>query len=211
MLTVEKLYRMLSLGELASLDMAVDSSGTIRPEYRNKIIHYTNEALSYLYSRFPLLTESENLILTGSGQTHSFMADATKVVSIQDEWGNSLSFYDRPSPKHIYILNREIHFPKNLKGLVNIEYQFSYRLDIDSSAYLDPAEDDSINIHPVLYPALTGYIASKIYGGMLTNESQIAAQNYWNQFERTIADAQAHGMIPGYEYELQKFERNGWV
>lgn len=60
-LTVEKLFRDLSFGELSNLSLGSDGTGTIDESQYPKLIQYTNEAMRRLHGKF-LLKENDILV-----------------------------------------------------------------------------------------------------------------------------------------------------
>lgn len=211
-MTVEELFRRLSYGELSNLAVAVDSTGTIKKAQQNRVLHFVNEALLRLHTRFPLSQTTLSLTMGTTELVTQLPTDTLQVLSILDDQGHSLIFTTTPVPKGIYVSNGELHIPETVVPpetvlQVILQTRHPTLLPINVEADLDQV----ITLIPELEAALTGYIASKMYAGMNSPETANASAQYLHQYEATCAEVLMSGLLPTEILPMQKFESRGWI
>ena len=209
MMTLEELFSKLSYGELSNLDMAVDEAGTVRAEKQPRVLHFVNDALLKIYSKFPLLQVQTEISLTGSGYTHTEDETFLEVLSIINGWGESIPFTHSDTKLIPRITGKQIIFPEKMKGDVQLTTQHRHptlTMPVNTEDW-----DQTIHLEESLHEALTAYVASKIYGGMLTPDSMQASSLYWNRYMAVMAEFEASGKNPSDGMPLQKFEQRGWI
>jgi hypothetical protein len=207
-MTVEELFKKLSYGELSNLAVAVDKSGTITKDQQPRIIHFANEGLMRLHSRFPLSESSEIVTLVGSPLDKPLAADVLLVSSIMNAYGASLTIEAFPIPGSIHIWDRTLRFPA-MTAELQITYQHQHPVLTVTNTTADL--EQVIALMPELHEALTAYIASKIYGNMNSPDSQAVAAMHHQRSEMVISQVQAQGLLPGELLSMQKLERRGFV
>lgn len=212
-MTVEELFRQLSYGELSNLAMAVDATGTIKKTQQNRVIHFANEGLRALHTRFPLIETPLLLTLTADTELVVALPDgAIKVLSILTAWGESISFTTVVQPGAFYVTGGEIHVPAMA---VDTGTELQAYLQMRHPT-LNPIATDAdlaqvITLLPELYKALTSYIAAEMYGTMNTADAAAVAANHRARYEATCLEALSLGLIPSEIRLGQKFEARGWV
>ena len=210
---LEELFKKLSYGELSNLAVAVDASGTIKKEKQNQIVQLINEGLKKLHARLPISEENETVELTTSAQDHDFIDDALIVTAILTKEGQSVPFtvgqeiYDS-----VYVYQEQVHLPAKLKDVTD-SVQITYR---KRHATIEPVTDaDSlaqvITLPEELEPALSAYIAFRLYAGMNTQDAQITAANYRALYEQSINDVLGTGLLADALLPMDKFDRRGFV
>lgn len=208
--TVEDLFRKLSYGELSNHSVSVDATGAIKKDKQNQIIHFANEGLLKLHSRFALIRSDKILTMTGAEMVEPLGADVIQVLSILTAWGESLTFYTRPSPTVPYVFNRELRIPKYPSNSeLQVEFQHSHPVLLPIKQDSDLTQE--ITLMGELHEALTAWIAHKVYGNMLSPEGQAASIGYKNRYESVIVEAQNAGVLPDEMHPQNKFEQRGWV
>lgn len=208
--TVEELFRRLSYGELSNHAWSVDGNGAIRKDKQNNVLHFANECLLKLHSRFALLKSSKNLVLLGEDFVEPLTEDTIGVVSILTAYGQSLTFGTQPIPGTIHVYGRELRIPRLSVGS-ELQVEFQHRHPILNPIVVDGDLQQEITLLEDLHKALTACIAYEIYGNMLTPESQVAAAMHKNRYETVILEAQAAGVLPDEMLPQNKFEQRGWV
>lgn len=215
-MTVEELFRQLSYWELSNLAVAVESTGTIKKEQRNKIICLANEALKHLHARFPLIESDLILPMTGEKLEQILPENALKVEAILNEWGESLLFNTVKVPGSIYICQRTIYVPiKELASSMRLSSQLQAVLQMRHPTLQSITQnsdlEQEITLLPELHAALRAHIAWGVYAGMNTADAAAAANNWRLQYESACNDALSLGLIHSEIRPLQKFEERGWV
>lgn len=210
-MTVEELFRKLSHGDLSNLSSAVDASGTIKKERQNQVVHFANEGLKALHSRFQLLLQDEVVTLTGAEMTHPLPANAIQLVSILLASGQPVVFGSQPIPGTFYVYQRSLYIPKSYAAGTELQltYQCKHPTLTDITAPADLAQVIDLVIE--LEGALTANIAAQAYGNILTPEGQRAAEKYQLRYEQLCQTAVHQGLVPGELMDQSKFDQRGWV
>lgn len=214
-MTVEELFRQLSYGELSNLAIAVEATGAIKKTQQNRIIHFANEALMRLHTRFPLSESSVMVTIAGESMQETLPEGTLLVRAILTEQGDSVSFTNMVSPKGIYVQGNVLNIPiKDLLFLAQndqLQVLLQMRHPVLQPIVLDTDLAQDITLLPELHEALTAYIASKLYSTMNSPDSAAAAANYQNRYETVCAEALIHGIVPSELQPSLKFEARGWV
>lgn len=222
-MTLEDLFRLLSYGELSNLATAVEVTGTIKKEHQNRIVAFANEGLKRLHLRLPLIEEREMLALsTTVDLDHTLPTGTLLVTSLITPYGESLTINTNKVPDTIYVVGGILHVPKAFGGLIT-EVEATYRkrhpelrpVYGNSASDGDTATPDGvaqeITLLPELHEALTAYIAQKVFGGMVSQDAQITAQQLRARYEQIISEVQNQGLLPGELEPMQKLEARGFV
>ena len=228
-MTLEELFQQLSCGELANLAVAVEATGAIRKDQRNRIIGFANEALLRLHARLPLREVRETVTVTGQADLdHPLDPDVLTVVSLmgdQDGYeGRSIAFGTHPIPKTVWFGNGVLHLPRELGQWAggSLRLQVVCRLRHPEFMFLPPVtvphdpnvpggEAQEINLIPSLHEALTAYIAAKFYGGMNSQDALVVAAGHRTRYEQVVAETLAQGLVPTEMLPAGKFEARGFV
>lgn len=189
-MNIAELYKKLSYGELSNLSIASEGNGVIIDSKKPAIIQHAEEALLRLHSRF-ILKEKELLIeqvigitdyfideanTVSQGNTnHKFIldsinpykGDAIKILSVYNENDFNIPLND-VNNKYSYYTPKPLvlQIPAPRAGMViGVNYQARHiKLDIEN-------EEQIIDIPDVLVPAMTAYIAHKIFSNMVGQEN----------------------------------------
>lgn len=207
---VEELFRKLSYGELSNHSVSVDATGTIKKDKQNQIVHFANEALRQLHTRFPLLQSEKILTMTGAEVLEPLDPDVIQVLSILTAWGESLTFSTQPVPGTLFVYEGQLHIPARPTGS-ELQVTFQNRHPVLTPIVTDADLAQEVILLDELHEALTAYVASKVYSNMLTPESLQAGAMYRNRYEQLCLEAQTLGLVPGETLPCQKFEQRGWV
>lgn len=210
--SVEELFKQLSYQELSNLAVAVDSTGTLKPERHNQVIHLANEGLRALHVRFELIQSDE--VLTIPVADHEFeqllAPDIIQPVSILTAMGGSLTFHKHPVPGEIYVYNRTLSFPPTtLAYEVQVVYQKRHPI-------LNPIEQDTdlqqpITLVPELRTALRAYIAAEVFGGINTPEATAASIKHQARYQQTCIEVSNSGVLSQQMLNSTKSDKAGWV
>lgn len=217
-MNVAELFRRLSYGELSNISLGSEGIGEIECEKTNQIIHYTNEALLRLHSRFMLresfLALRMHMHITNYNLSSRFassnpapqVGDTLYILDtvqkpFQDDLIKVMGVYDRFNV--LYPLNDsgklssvftpqpkvlQIPFPQDLQT-VSVTYQAKHPL----IAYENLEAE--INVPDVLEGALTAYIAHLVYSFMNGQENMIKASDHLNRFETICNEVQLNDLV----------------
>lgn len=231
MMKLSDLYEALALNELKNLHMA--EGGTIKETEKSSIVLHTNNALTRLYSRFPLKESNLYLEMRGFLTTyhlsskyaqsnydpaagHSFYIndmgnpfkdDVLRVLSVYDGWARKLPLNDRHAWRSVFTptpTTLQIQHPMEGHAL-NVHYQASHpRLNIASP-------DDPIHLPEFLHGALTAYIGYKVLSNINTQESNAKAAELLRTFESICVEVIEQDLVTtgGMTGDI-RFEKNGW-
>ncbi len=209
MLTIDELYRRLSVGELKNLAMSVN--GTIDSQSHQTVLLYLQEALLRLYSKFVLAESWQELTYVPGTETYKLNDDVIKVLTVKDDNGYDLWLNDTeqywsvftPSPNTLKIP----HERKNIK--FNIIYQAAH-----PELNQEPEECDrqDIEIPSVLEGALRAYIAYGIYSGMSGQENNAKSAEHYSKFQALCVEAEEKDLVNTQSSTSNtRFKKGGWV
>lgn len=203
------LFNTLAYGELSNHHMASTGDGTILEAKQPQLIHFCNEALTRLYTRFLLKEKSctlalvEGLTIYRLSPEYSvtgfdvLVIDAPYIIDsvddpFQDDVLKVLSVVSSSvvtSPNEYRSLNDSnnywtVNTPTH-KTLQVPAIRVAEVLTINYQARHIPVVhvDQEIDLPDTLHGALTAFIAYKVYLNMNTPESQAIAQGHMTMFE----------------------------
>ena len=230
------LFHMLAYGELSNHHIASAGDGTLQLSKQPQIVHFCNEGLMRLYTKFIL--KEKNCILElvdGVSIYHlkreysassfdptianypyirdtcsvRFTEDVIKVLSAQSSDG-----YLRPlnDPNSFWSVNTptpytlQVSAPR-LGEVLSISYQASHpKLGIENYSC------KNIELPETLYGALTAFIAYKVYFNMNTPESQAVASGHLAMFDNICQDTtEADVLNLSISGVNTRFNSRGWI
>ena len=211
--TLDELFKQLSYGELSNLVLAVDAAGVIKKESRNRIVHFANEGLKDLHSRFLLQETLLQTTTTGAAMQLLLPDNTHSIVSIFTEFGAPIEFDTIPRTDAAYFKDGLLVFPLTMGLPANWNLQVCLQM---RHAVLTPVVADSdlkqeITLIPELRKALTSYIAWHMYEVMNNADGIAIADRHRGRYEQVCAEAQAHGLIPSSIQPISKLELRGFV
>lgn len=209
-MTVEELFQKLSYGELSNLAAAVDGTGTIKKEQRNRIIHFANEGLKRLHLRFHLRQRDLMINTAKTAQIISLDEDVIDIIAILNAYGEPVPFSTNVRPGEFYVQCRKLYVPAESE-IRELMVNFHIRHPV-----LNPIEKDTdlaqnIRLAPELQPALTAYIAAEMYGAMNSPDAIATAAGLRNKFEGLCVEASNLGVVPSEMRPTSKFDERGFV
>ena len=234
-MNVEQLFQNLSYGELSNLSMGLDGAGGIEERHQPKIIHYANEALLRLYSRF-VLKERDLIIEMQEGVTNyhliprfslqkhdpleeakpyiidlplePFEDDVIKVLSVYNSFGTKIPLNDPNRANSVFTPQAKVlQVPHPIPGqALTLGYQCRHKpLDHEDLS-------QEIELPAILHSALLAYIASRVYSNMNTPDASVKGQEHMLNYERICAEAFEHDTVnTSVVCTNERFELNGWV
>lgn len=235
MLTVEDVFRTLSYGPLANQAIGASGKGFIREQDRPKVIGYTNEALSRLYTRFPL--KERDLVL----ELHShisnykldsrharsrmenfpdevmfildlpekpFADDALRIICVYDIWGKRMAMNDDSNPDSLYTpypTTLQVSNPYQ-KGYLSVQYQASH----PKLVYNDLTQE--IDIPNNLEGALINFISYLAFSSMASQDATMKAQEYLGMYEAICTEVELNSFGSSVTTPSEHvFDKRGFV
>lgn len=234
-MNVSDLYEELSYGELSSLAMAVDGTGTIQEEKRPQIIRFANDALVLLYTRF-ILKEKDLLIEQVEHITNyhllpefsectadpedgtnypyikdvpneKFLGDVCKILTVHNEHGREMSLNDSEVTDSFFTPQANVlQVPRPRAGKpLSIVYQ-AFHPKLPSD---DPEVE--IELPLALHNAFRSYIAYKVFSAIGTQESTAKAQEHLGNYEAQCQLATDRDLVnTSVSTTNSRFEKRGW-
>lgn len=234
-MNLTELFRRLSVGELSNLALSNGGDGTIQEAQQAKLVLYANNALMALHTRF-LLKESDLIVrqrgfltnyqltakyaLTNAVEDqdftayiedsviHPFQDDVIKVLEVWNILGNEVALNDEegiggvftPQPNVL-----QIPRPADMVPL-SVHYQAAHpQLSVEDL-------DQEIDLPLFLEPALSSYVAWKVFSHMNTQESTAKAAEHSQQFDTICIEAVDRDLISTLKSSgMARFERRGWI
>ena len=235
---LSELFRRLSYGELSNLAVGGEGVGTITEPMKPRIVSYANDALLALHSKFLL---RENILMfkqiehltyyymlkryavsqigvEGACEVpHHYILDSTdepfeedwiKLLSVLDEKGNEIPVNDTEEYTSIYTPQPNlIQVPLPVEGRI---FAMSYQARHPMLDYVEGCQE--IDLPFVLEPALTAFIASKVFSHMNGQENAAKGQEHMNTFEGVCAQVIDQDLVSqGAPTTLTKFNKRGFV
>ena len=226
------LFHMLAYGELSNHHIASAGDGTLALAKQPQIVHFCNEALVRLYTKF-ILKEKDCVIELQDGVSiyqlspeysmsafDSSLADAPYIrdaidAPFQDDVLKVLAVYSnhgghRPlnDPNNCWSVNTpsfktlQVNFPR-ANELLAVTYQAKHPT-------LDGTNQE-IELPTTLHGALTAFIAYKVYFNMNTPESQAISQGHLAMFNNICADTtEADALNLSISGVNTRFNLGGW-
>lgn len=236
---VSELLAALSYGELNGLSMSLDGSGDIDEISQSRIIHYANQALTALYTRFPHKIDYVDIELSDLIRTYYLRPEfaVSDTVSVGPKYilDNSVDPLDQRITKIISIRDEDAENYRDRDVLINdtshkvsvktVSYDgFMVKEPVAGNIYTveyqclhplltvsEPQDNESIHLAPVLHEALELRIASKIYGAIGGEDSIMKSQSMMGQYEQLCVRAEASDMLQlTSSNEHDKVREGGW-
>lgn len=234
-MNILELYERLSYGELVNLSMASDGNGTIIEQKRPSIVQHANEGLLRLHSRFvlkenDLIIEQQDhitqyhidikytvssgdpeiqpyLYIKDSGE-NPYTGDAIKIISVFDEIGREVPLNDERNVWSYYTpkpLTLQIPSPREGNAIC-VSYQARHeKLVVEN-------EDQEIDLPDVLVPALTAYIAHKVFSNMVGEENIAKGAEQLQVYEAICEEVLDQDLVStSITTSNTKFDRRGFV
>lgn len=235
---LNQLYEALSFGELSNLAIAEDTPGSLKENAKPKIVHYTNDALLALYSRF-LLKEKQLILVmyrhitnyhlkprfaiqydVGDDEVDQpyryildlpeepFLGDVIKILTVYDEYGNRLPMNDEARSWSVFTPQAEM-----LQVPRPIEgNSLSLTYQARHPALVKGDEDQDVDVPAVLEPALKAFVAYKVFSHMNTPESSAKSQEFYATFENECVRVEEKDLVSSsITTSNVRFHRNGWI
>jgi hypothetical protein len=223
---------MLAYGELSNHHMASAGDGTLLEAKQPQIVHFCNEGLMRLYTRFTLkekdcileLREGVSLYrlspeYSSTGVDNSlvddpyirdttnepFLDDVLKVLAVHSNYGGQRPLND---VNNCWSVNTPI-----IKTLQVNLVRSNEVLAVSYQAQHVPLGETNqeIELPPTLHGALTAFIAYKVYFNMNTPESQAISQGHLTMFNNICADiTEADALNLSISGVNTRFNFGGW-
>ncbi|ESX17882.1 hypothetical protein X766_15920 [Mesorhizobium sp. LSJC255A00] len=216
------LFRQLSFGELSNLAISNSGSGAIVEEKQPQLIHYANDALLALYSRF-LLSEKDLVIEMANQITNyhlirkytetsgsdvdwpyikdlpdePYEEDLIKILEVWDASGCQLPLNDKEDPRSLFTPYPNIlQVPAPVGGLeLAVVYQASHRKLDDRLNATSPLLDQNIELPIYLENPLRLFVAYKVFSHMNGQENIVKSQEYLGAYEAACLDIEQRDLV----------------
>lgn len=234
-MTLNELFEDLAYGELSNLAMCEDLDGKIREEDQPKIIRHVNKGLLALYSRF-LMLEKDVLIELVDGITNyhlnkrfaesnwneseitypyikdlggePFDNDVIKVLKVFNQFGVELPLNDTECQWSIFTPQSHILQVPIIADYMSLSVLYQAK---HPKLRLDKMEDNII-LPEVLEPALTAYVAWKVFSNIGSGDAMAKAQEHLAYYESTCNDATENDLVnTSIISSNTRFEKRGWI
>lgn len=234
-MNILELYERLSYGEFINLSISSEGNGTIVEQRRPTIIQHANEALLRLHSKFLLkekdiiieqvdhitqyhidkrFTESsgdidaEKYLYIKDNLNEPYVGDAIKIISVFNEYGREVPLNDE-NDKFSYYTPKPLvlQVPAPITGkAVCVTYQARHpELKVDQ-------EDQEIDLPDVLVPAMTAYIAHKVFSNMVGQENIAKGQEQFEVYNSICEEVIDQDLVStSITSSNTKFHRRGFV
>jgi len=226
------LYNMLAYGELSNHHMASAGDGTLLLAKRPQIVHFANEALTRLYTKF-VLKEKSCIVELQEGNTlyrllpeysttgfdnsvvdapyirdtvnEPFLDDVLKVLAVYTNYGGQRPLNDSNNCWSVNtptVKTLQVNMVRSNEVLA-VTYQAKHVI-------LDGTNQE-IELPSPLHGALTAFIAYKVYFNMNTPESQTVSQGHLAMFNSICADTtEADALNLSISGVNTRFNLGGW-
>ncbi len=226
------LFNMLAYGELSNHHMASAGDGTLALAKQPQIVHFANEALVRLYTKF-ILKEKDCIVELQEGNTlyrlspeysttgfdnllvdapyirdtvdDPFLDDVLKVLAVHTNYGGQRPLNDA---NNCWSVNTptfktlQVNMVRSNEVLA-VTYQAKHVI-------LDGTNQE-IELPSSLHGALTAFIAYKVYFNMNTPESQTVSQGHLTMFNSICADTtEADALNLSISGVNTRFNLGGW-
>lgn len=239
MMKVSDLFRELSFGELSNLAISNSGSGTILEAKHPQLLHYANDALTAIYSRF-LLSEKEIVIEMSASITayhlkseHSesvgtsvdlyikdtpedpFLDDALRILEVWGSTGTKYVLNDAQDPYSLFTPTPLVlQVPEPVAGQpLSILYQAKHAKLLDVvTAEVTNLLDQIIEIPHYLENALQQWIAHKTYSHMNGQENVLKGQEFLAAYEADCLGIEQRDLAnQSWHTSHTKLEQRGFV
>jgi hypothetical protein len=234
-ITVTELFARLSYGPLSNLSISNEGSGGIIATKQPAIIHYANEALLRLYSKF-VLEMGEVLLKTQSSVTNyvfdskhaytkrtsnvleyiqdsnakPFEDDLLKVLAVYDSCGWEFPLNDENDCESLFTPQPNVlQVPKPCEdGILHVVYQARH----PKLSFQPVNLNQEIHVPFVLEEALLAYIAHKALSHMNGAEHAAKAAGHLSTFEAICDDSQTRDLVNSSVSQSNiRFSERGFV
>lgn len=233
-MTLAEFFKSLSYGELRQLAMSNDGDGTIRQKDQGTVLHYTNEALMILKTRFDVDmkdvlielrkhitfyhlrkqfaesqvdTSLEPYLYIKDLHKEPFLEDVVQIRHVYDDRGKRLPIGDNHRIDSVFIpepLILQVPHPSDGE-ILTVAYRAKH------VPLLEGNLDQWIELPDPLHIALRSYVASKILGTIGTvdalQQAAVQAGNY-EQVCRQLEEQDTLNVTQAYTNT--RFILNGW-
>jgi hypothetical protein len=231
-MTLEELYKDLSLGVLSNLQVGGEGSGFIPFEHQEKVCRAINQGLTALHGKF-ILQEKEVQVRTydtitlyqlkkifadtdpaivpqkyiSDSLAEPFEEDVIRILSVFDEGGCQLVLNDPSGLGKIYTPNpTTLQITEPTQGNT---YFVMYQAKHVRLTYEDLTAE--IDLPEILHPALEAYVAHKIMSPMNGQEHSVKAAEHYAMFEAVCAEVLEKDLVSTSIPETStKLEMRGW-
>lgn len=201
------LFRKLSRAELSNLHISNEGSGQIKTDAIPKLIGYTNDALTTLFSRFVLSEKSIIVEMVAhitqyhllpkyaessesNEQYHyikdmmrdRFEGDVIKITSVYDSLGQRRVLNDADNRLSLFTptpLTLQVPLPIEGEAL-GVNYQANHRMLREEG---DNVLGQHIDIPQIFERPLQAYVAYKVYSHMNAEEHKKIAAEHFSNFD----------------------------
>lgn len=232
---LETVFKKLSFGALANLSFSEEQSGVIDEQRRPMVVHYINEALTKIYSRFPLL-QKDVLVEMYQHITfyhlkkkfaesqwnpdevrypyikdlvdEPFLEDVIKIMGVWDSLGYQLPLNDAEHTQSVFTPQPNVlQVPLPRAGIaLSVLYQALHPQITE-----DDLEQD-IEMPVVLEGAFFSYIGHLAYSAMNTEVSLQKSQEQLALYEAACQDAVDNDLVStSISTTNTRFIKRGWV
>lgn len=233
---IADLFRQLSYGELSNLSISGSGSGIILEEKQPQLVHYLNDGLLAIYTKF-LLSEKELVIeqiehvtkyyfqrkhaeTSGSENEYLYIKDLPeapyqddliKVLEVYHSNGFRYPLNDVGNPRSLFTPQPNILQIMNpVQGLeLSVIYQASHPKVVDETI---PLLDQIIELPIYLENALQLYMAHKVFSHMNGPENIIKGQEYLHAYEAECLEVKDRDLVnQTFHTTHSKLEQRGFV
>ncbi len=234
-MNITDLFKNLSYGELSNLKIGMEGAGDIEETKKPKIVHYANNALMRLYSKF-LLKEADLIIEQAAhimyyklDSAYNYTAedppalqrqyirdhpdrpyrdDAIKILRVVDIHGSTLPLNDHDRSDSVFTPQPtvlQVPYPIEMEPL-GILYQARH------VPLVYTAPDTRIDVPPSLEKALTSYIAYETFSHMNGPEHAAKAKEHLTIFNEICGEVSEKDLVStNISSTLTKFDKRGFI
>lgn len=233
-MNIADLFERLSYGELSNLSLSVDGGGTIEPKHHAKVVHFINEGLLSLYSKFEL-SKKQLLIEMVQGITNyhlepryaetqwdsnevpypyikdlgreKYTGDLIKVLEVYDEKGQ-LPLNDIYSVNSVFTPQHKVLQVPHAKDYRSLSVVYQAKHEVLTPDNLEA----QIVIPDVLESALLAYIGYKVFSVMNSTDSNSKSKEHLANFYRICEETIANDLVSSSVSTVNdKFSNGGWI
>lgn len=209
------LFRDLSFGELSSLSMSNEGSGSIKEASQPRLIAIINTALTEMFTR-TVFEEKEILVQTKDWKSiyylrkeyakmdptkdvmkyildtpkNPFKGDLVRVLEVRNEVGNALPLNDAEQYASVFTPYYDtIQFTHpGADQVFAVRYQSLHPTVVSTADKPEDVLNQNINLPPIFWEILRLRIASGIFAGMSGQEYSVKAQALQASYESKYAE-----------------------
>lgn len=237
---LETVFKKLSFGALANLNLSQEQVGVIDEERRPMVIHYINEALTKIYSRFQLL-QKDVIIEMYQGITfyhlkkkfaesqynpdevrypyikdlvdEPFLEDVIKIMGVYDSLGYQLPLNDAEHTQSVFTPQPNVlQVPLPRPGIALAVMYQALHPQIDDDCNGVDGLSQEIEMPVVLEGAFFAYIGHLAYSAMNTEVSLQKSQEQLALYEAACQDAVDNDLVStSISTTNTRFIKRGWV